>query len=384
MEDWIQLVISCFPIKVMGLIDGIKADRYAFPMERSILYELFQKQRQGTSGIINKLPLAQKLLSELVVISVAYCWEDFDEDDWKFALHQLRFWIEAAVIMMEEMVENVNSTLMDEPDDVNSSLNKLVNTVVISDPFPMELARNSLMGFSLFCSLFGSQNKDHTEKLNLVGNDQWEIITDRIFEGILRLFFCTAAVEAIANSSSREASSIIALSRLDHRRFWESVSSCVIQSSSHAREKAIKSIEIWGLSKGAISSLYALVFSCEPFPALQYAAFILLSTEPGVQLAFTYNTDGCTSNNEGSVDMSSTENIRLREEISCKLEKLPLEILEMDLLAHERVSISYLGNSISMHAFLCHLLFYLGMFDLGFENFKVWISESSGIQNLYK
>ncbi|KAL8531325.1 hypothetical protein ACS0TY_008085 [Phlomoides rotata] len=339
MEDWIQLVISCFPIKVTELMDGIKPDRYAFPMERAILYELFQKQRQGASGIINKLPSAQKLLSELVVISVAYCWEDFDEDDWKFVLHQLRFWIEAAVVMMEEMVENVNCTLVDGPNDVNASLNKLENTVVISDSFPIELARNSLVGFSLFCSLIGSEDKAHTEKLNLVGTDQWEVITDRIFEGILRLFFCTAGAEAIANSCCREASSIIALSRLDHRRFWELVSSCVVQSSSHAREKAMKSIEIWGLSKGAISSLYALVFSCEPFPALQYAAFILLSTEPVVQLAFTYNTDGGTSSNEGSLDMSSAENIRLREEISCKLEKLPLDVLEMDLLEHERVNV---------------------------------------------
>lgn len=351
MEDWIQLVISCFPIKVTELTDGIKPDRYAFPMERAILYELFQKQRQGTSGTINKLPLAQKLLSELVVISVAYCWEDFDEDDWKFVLHQLRFWIETAVVLMEEMVENVNCTLIDGPNEVIALLNKLETTVVISDPFPIELARNSLVGFSLFCSLIGSQDKADTEKVNLLGNDQWEIITDRIFEGILRLFFCTAVAEAIANSICREASSIIALSRLDHRRFWELVSSCVVQSSSHARDKAIKSIEIWGLSKGAISSLYALVFSREPFPALQYAAFILLSTEPVVELAFTYSGDGGTSNNESSLDTSAAENICLREEISCKLEKLPLEVFEMDLLAHERVSISYLGNSISMHAF---------------------------------
>ncbi|KAH6766101.1 hypothetical protein C2S52_017084 [Perilla frutescens var. hirtella] len=339
MEDWLQLVISCFPVKVTELIDGIKPGRYAFPVERTILYELFLKQRHGASAVINKLPLVQKLASELVVISVAYCWEDFDEDDWKFVLHQLRFWIEAAVVMMEEIVENINNTLMDGPNDSNASLVKLENTVVISDPLPLELAKNALVGFSLFCSLIGSQDKVHDGTLNLLRDDKWELITDRIFEGILRLFFCTAASEAIANLWCHEASSIIALSRLDHRRFWELVASCSVQSSSHARDKAVKSFEIWGLSEGAISSLYALVFSCKPFPPMQYAAFILLSTEPVVQLAFTHNTDDGTTNNEDSLGMPSAENVHLREEISCKLEKLPHEVLEMDLVAHERVTV---------------------------------------------
>ncbi|KAL9169500.1 hypothetical protein ABFS82_04G082900 [Erythranthe guttata] len=343
MEDWLQLVISCFPVEVTERMQEIKPARYVFPAERAVLYELFQKQRQGASAVLNKLPLVQKLLSELMVISVAYCWEDFDEDDWKFVLHRLRFWIEAAVVMMEEVVENVNHTLANGSNDVNASLNEFENAVVISDPFPVELARNALVGFSLFCSLIGSQDKEHAGNLNHLGSEKWEIMTDRIFEGILRLFFCTAASEAIANSCCHEASSIIASSRLGHRQFWESVASCVLQSSSHARDKAMKSIEIWGLSKGAISSLYALVFSCKPLPPLQYAAFVLLSTEPGAQLAFTCDTgkvsnDG-TLNNEDSFDTSSAENVHLREELSYKLEKLPPRVLEMDLVAHERVNV---------------------------------------------
>lgn len=339
MEDWLQLVISCFPVNVTELIDGIKPGRYAFPVERTILYELFRKQRHGASAVLNKLRLVQKLMSELVIISVAYCWEYFDEDDWKFVLHQLRFWIEAAVVMMEEIVENINHTLTDEPNDSNASLDKLENTVVISEPLPIELARNALVGFSLLFSLIESQDKIQDGPPKLLGDDKWEFITDRIFEGVLRLFFCTAAAEAIANSCCHEASSIIALSRLDHRRFWELVASCSVQSSSRARDRAVKSFEIWGLSEGVISSLYALVFSCKPFPPLQYAAFILLSTEPVVQLAFTYITDEGTTDNNDSLDMQA-ENVHLREEISCKLEKLPHEVLEMDLMAHERVSIA--------------------------------------------
>ncbi|KAL0370829.1 UNVERIFIED_CONTAM: E3 ubiquitin-protein ligase listerin [Sesamum angustifolium] len=342
MEDWLQLVISCFPIEVTGRMQRIRPERTILPMEREVLYELFQKQRQGASAVVNKLPLVQKLLSELMVISVAYCWEDFEEDDWKFVLHRLRFWIEAAVVMMEDIVENVNDTLTNGRNDVNASLNKLENAVVISDPFAIELARNALVGFSLFCSLVGLQDKEHSENLNPLGNEKWAFITDRIFEGILRLFFCTACAEAIANSCCHQASSIIASSRLYHRQFWELVASCVVESSAHARDKAMRSIEIWGLSKGAISSLYALVFSCKPLPPLQYTAFVLLSTEPVGQLAFTCDTevfnDGA-SNNEDSLDTLSAENVHLRNEISYKLEKLPHEVLEMDLVAHERVNV---------------------------------------------
>ncbi|KAG8387925.1 hypothetical protein BUALT_Bualt02G0072000 [Buddleja alternifolia] len=345
MEDWLRLVISCFPIKATEKMQGLKPERCVSPMERAVLYELFKKQRQGASAVVNKLPLVQMLLSKLMIISVAYCWEDFDEDDWKFVLHRLRFWIESAVVMMEEVVENVNDTLANGSDDVNASLNKLENIVMINDPLTIELARNALVGFSLFYSLVGLNDKEHVENLSPSGYEKWEFITDRIFECVLRLFFCTAATEAIANSCCHEASSIIASSRLDHHQFWELVATCVVQSRPHARDKAMKSIDIWGLSKGAITSLYALLFSCKPLPPLQFAAFVLLSTEPMADLAFTCDRDkvlnGGTSNKEDShgLDMTSAENDHLREEISCKLEKLPHEIFEMDLVAHERVNV---------------------------------------------
>ncbi|XP_051134250.1 E3 ubiquitin-protein ligase listerin isoform X2 [Andrographis paniculata] len=342
MEDWLNLVVSCFPLEVSKSMQDIKPERFISPTERTTLYELLRKQRQASSAIVNKLPVVQKLLSELSVISIAYCWEEFDDDDWKFVLHQLRFWIEAAVVMMEEFVENVNDTLKNEPDDVNVSLSKLRDIIELSDPFNMELARNGLIGFSLFCSL-GFQAKEHAENLNSLGNEKWVIISDRIFEGILRLFFCTAVAEAIASSCCHEASSIIASSRLNHHEFWELVGSCVVLSSLHARDKAMKSIEIWGLSKGAVSSLFTLLFSCKPLSLLQLAAFALLSTDPVAQSAFSCDNDGMldhsSSNNSDSFDTSSAEKFKLREEISHKLEKVPLNVLEMDLVAHERVNL---------------------------------------------
>ncbi|KAK4419849.1 E3 ubiquitin-protein ligase listerin [Sesamum alatum] len=313
MEDWLQLVISCFPIKVTGRMQRIKPERDASPMEGGCSVRVISEAETRCISCSKQATIS----AEAVVRA-------------------------NAVVMMEEIVENVNDTLTNGPNDVNASLNKLENAVVISDPFAMELARNSLVGFSLFCSLAGLQDKEHSENVNPLGNEKWAFITVRIFEGILRLFFCTACAEAIANSCCHQASSIIASSRLYHRQFWELVASCVVESSSHARDKAMKSIEIWGLSKGAISSLYALVFSCQPLPPLQYAAFVLLSTEPVGQLAFTCDSevfnDGA-SNNEDSLDTLSAENVRLRNEISYKLEKLPQEVLEMDLVAHERVNV---------------------------------------------
>ncbi|KAL6501147.1 hypothetical protein OROHE_025077 [Orobanche hederae] len=342
MEHWLQLVISCFPILVTQRMQGIKPERHVFPMEREALYELFQRQRQASSAVINKLPSVQTLLSELIVISVTYCWEYFDENDWKFVLHQLRMWIEAAVVVLEEIVENVNYTSTNGPNDENVSLMKHDNFVVISDPFPIELGKNALVGFSLFCSLIRLQ-EEHTENLNPLRNEKWEFMIDRIFEGILRLFFCTAAAEAIAHLCCHEASSIIASSRLDYHHFWELVASCVVQSSSQAREKAVKAFAIWGLSKGAISSLYALLFSCRPLPPLQFAAFVLLSTEPVAPSALACNTDRVfnigTSNKEDSLDLPPAGSVFLREEISYKLEKLCYEVLEMDLVARERVNV---------------------------------------------
>ncbi|KAL3632409.1 hypothetical protein CASFOL_025393 [Castilleja foliolosa] len=323
MEDWLRLVISCFPIIISERMQGTKPDRKVSLKEKEALYKLFRKQRQASSVVINSPPSVQKLLSELIVISIAYCWDFFEEIDWKFVLQQFRFWVEAAVVMMEEIVKNVNCTWTNECNEVNSSLIKLEKMVVISDPFLIELARNALVGVSLFSYALE--------------------LDDLIFEGILRLFFCTAAAEAITNLCSNEASYIIASSRLEHHKFWELVAACAVQSSTRARGKAIKSFEILGLSTGAINSLYALLFSCKPLPPLQLAAFSLLLSETVAPLAFTSDNDKAfdvgTSDKEDSVDLSSAGMIVLREEISYKLEKPPYEILQMDLVAPERVNV---------------------------------------------
>ncbi|CAA2976796.1 E3 ubiquitin- ligase listerin, partial [Olea europaea subsp. europaea] len=211
MEDFFRLVISCFPINATEQLQRLKPKRYISPMEKELLYKLFEKQIQHAGA--------------------------------------------SAVTL-----------------------------------FPVKIATNALIAFSLFCGLVGFQKKEYAENSNPLKIERWEVINNRILDGILCLFFYTGVAEAIANSYCHEASSVVASSRLDHPHFWELVASRANESSSHARDKAVKSIEIWGLSKGPISSLYALLSSCKPLPPLQYVAFVILSAEPVMHSAFKCDT----------------------------------------------------------------------------------------------
>lgn len=349
MEGWFQLVISCYPVRATKGEKGIKKQRHIDSLERELLYELFQKQRQNSdaSTVINKLPVVQILLSKLLLVSVAYCWENFNENDWDFVLYRLRWWIESAVVIMEEVAESVNDVITNSStcSDLDATLNKLEITVSQEDHFSIDIARNALASFSLFCDLLGNHKNEQEDNMNSLRNDRWEITKDRIFECILRLFFATGVAEAIEGSFGSGSSSLIAASRLEHSQFWELVASCVIESSSHARDKAAKSIDMWGLSKGPINSLYAILFSSKPLPLLQFAAYTILSSEPMSHLAFvseelTSSFGEDISSNQGSVhpDLASEQNFRLRDEICFMFGKFPYEVLEMDLLASQRVS----------------------------------------------
>ncbi|XP_022848919.1 E3 ubiquitin-protein ligase listerin-like [Olea europaea var. sylvestris] len=67
MEDFFRLVISCFPINATEQLQRLKPKRYISPMEKELLYKLFEKQIQhaGASAVVSKLPLVQRLLSKL-------------------------------------------------------------------------------------------------------------------------------------------------------------------------------------------------------------------------------------------------------------------------------------------------------------------------------
>ncbi|XP_048324435.2 E3 ubiquitin-protein ligase listerin [Ziziphus jujuba] len=349
MEDWFQLVISCYPFSAIGGMQAVKLDRVISPLERTRLLELFRKQRLGVGTLTTAdLPqVVELLLSKLMVVAIGYCWKEFNEEDWDFVLSQLRRWIQSAVVIMEEIAENVNDAISNSiiSPNLDVTFKILEQITFISDPFPFIIAQNSLLAFSLCCGPFGLEQVEDAGNENPLGTERWDPIKDRILEGILRLFFCTGIAEAIASSCCHEAACIISSSRFDHLHFWELVASNVVNSSTNARDRAVKSVEFWGLSKGPISSLYAILFSSKPVSSLQFAAYVVLSTEPVTQLAIvgeekTYlDGDICREKDSCSLDMSTESSFHLKEEISCMIEKLPYEVLEMDLVAQQRVNV---------------------------------------------
>lgn len=348
MESWFQLAMSCYPVRATKGVQGLGQGRDISAAEKHILFELLRKQRHdsGASAVVNKLPMVQMLLAKLLLVSAAYCWEEFSEDDWEFVLYRFRWWIESSVVIMEEIAENINDAIANYSsyNDLEVTLKKVELAVSCVDSSVINLARCALVGFSFFSSLVGKEKKEDSVLRNPLRVDRWEITKDRILECILRLFFSTGVAEAIAGSCNG-SSSIIAASRLEHSQFWELVALHVTESSSHARDKAIKSVELWSLIKGPISSLYAILFSSKPLPCLQFAAFVILSSEKVAHLAFVReeslgSSEADVANLQGSVhpDFASEGTFHFREEVSFMFGKLSCEVLEMDLLASERVN----------------------------------------------
>jgi hypothetical protein len=347
MEGWLQLVIACYPFIAMGGPQALKPARSISPDERKLLYELFLKQRlvAGGSAMTNQLPVVQMLLSKLMVVSVGYCWNEFNEEDWDFLLSNLRSWIQSVVVMMEDVAENVNGFVDVSSGNSDVMCTKIEKIISISDPFPLKISQNALLSFSLFLKHCKHQQTESGDDLNTMKAEKLDSAKDRIVEGILRLLFCTGLSEAIANAYCKEAASVIASSRVTHTSLWEFIASAVLNSSSQARDRAVKSITLWGLSKGAISSLYAILFTSRPIPLLQFAAYFVLSNEPVLSMAvvedspFNSDINAASDQDSSRFDTSIEEKVRLKEEISYMVERTPHEVLEMDLLADQRVRI---------------------------------------------
>lgn len=345
MEDWFLLVVSCYPLSATEGPELFKMERDISHVEKTLLLDLFRKQRHG-AATANQLPVVQMLLSQLMVISVGYCWKEFDEDDWGFLFSHLSCWIQSAVVMMEEVAENVNDAIAESSSSNNlvAILKKLKEIVSISDPSPINNAINALLCHGL---LLNNQAED-SDNPSPLRTERLDRIRDRMTEGILRIFFCTGICEAIASSYGLEAAVVISSSRLDHLCFWKLVASSVVNSSPHVKDRAVKSVEFWGLSKGPINALYAILFSSEPIASLQYAAYAILSTEPVSQLALVregsascLDADSGVDQDTTHLDLSSEENVHLKGEIACMIEKLPCHVLEIDLVAQERVNLLY-------------------------------------------
>lgn len=352
-EEWIQVIISCYPLDAIG---GNAALKTAFQIdtsksERTLLVDLFRKQHteSNISTAVNQSQFAQNTLSKLTSVAVSYCWKEFNGDDWEFVLSLVRRWIEPAVMLIEEIAENVDEIIMKSSGNLEMDIQKLDQVVHIDDQYLMNVARNALFMFSLFIGLIESPNEEEPESLSLLRTEKWSSNKDQILEMVLRLFFATGVTEAIAGLSCPEASSIVASSRLVNPHFWELVGSIVVRSPHHVRNSAVQSMELWELNRGAIGSLYAILFSSICISSLQFAAYVTLSTEPISQSSITKESisgtlaEGTTVEQKfdqsRSLDANLEETVDLREEISCMIKTSPSEILEMDLVARDRVNV---------------------------------------------
>ncbi|KAK7372192.1 hypothetical protein VNO80_05564 [Phaseolus coccineus] len=347
MEDWLQLVIACYPFISVGGPQALKPARSISSDERKLLYKLFQKQRHvaGGSAMFNQLTVVQMLLSKLMIVSVGYCWNEFSKEDWDFLLSNLRCWIQSAVVMMEDVTENINGLVDSSADNLNLMSQKIEQIILISDPFLIKISENALLSFLLLLKHYKLQQDEERDNLNTFKSENFDSVKDRILEGVLRLLFCTAISEAIASECYKEAALVVASSRVEYAHFWNLVASGVVNSSSQCRDKAVKSVEFWGLRKGSISSLYALLFTSKPIPLLQSAAFFVLSNEPVLSIA-VLEDNACNSNiyaaSDDDVrrhDIPIEEKVHLKKEISVMIERAPFEVLGMDSLSCQRVNL---------------------------------------------
>ncbi|XP_008782594.2 E3 ubiquitin-protein ligase listerin isoform X1 [Phoenix dactylifera] len=365
LEEWIQVVISCYPLSVVGSIGKFKVEllRDIGHPERHLLLSLFRKQRfcydactasnqMSSAASSNEssftLMLVQMIQAKLTAVSVGYCWQEFDEDDWNFVLDKSHKWIESSVCLMEEIAEDIDDVVINciATEDLELIKKKLEVAVQALDPLPMHISNTALIILCLLFQLDELHVADNVEMLQSIRSGKWAYIKDRIVGSVLRLFFATGVAEAIANACGGEASSIVASSRLAHSHFWGLVASFVINSPVRVKNAAVQSMELWGLSKGSVSSLYAILFSSRPIYSLQFAAYSILSSEPIRHLSLV--KEGCLDGNAianpesdllRSAESSVEESFCLRDEISCLIQKPAAELFEMDLVAQDRVNV---------------------------------------------
>ncbi|XP_078436536.1 HEAT/U-box domain-containing protein isoform X2 [Wolffia australiana] len=341
--EWVQLVISCHPLFIIREHTSIqvKASQELDHLQRESLLYLFRRQRlvyEDSSSM-----KANTTLANLMAVALGYCWHDFDDDDWVFVFCQLKSFTNSTVLVMEEVAERVDAIILNAETGEGSDIlgKRIVEAVQVINPLPVNITRIALVLFTLISQLEKNKEIETAETLCPTWPKTWAPIRNNIYDHALRLFFATGTTEAIAGSIGSDRSYVIASSRLAYSHFWELVSFCVINSPYHARKSGSQSMELWGLSKGPISALYAILFSSAPLSSLQLAAFHLLCSEPLSQLSVL--KESClldaSTNSENVLDSSSDGSSCLRDEISCIIGNPAGEVLKMDLTSLPRVNI---------------------------------------------
>ncbi|XP_042375339.1 E3 ubiquitin-protein ligase listerin-like isoform X2 [Zingiber officinale] len=348
-EEWIQAVISCYPLRTTMETGKFEVSllRNVSNEEATLLLSLFRKQVcfNDASAATNQ---KQIILGKLIAVSVGYCWQKFDKDDWSFVLDNSHRWLESSVLLLEEITDSIDDAIVNHTiiNGLECTQKKLEISLQNYDPWIFHLSTAALVTLCLLSQPEEHEKTDSTEALHHIKLGKWAAMKDQTMASILRLFFATGASEAIANSCNGNLSNVVASSRLMQSHFWGMIASFVWNSPKLVRSAAVESMKLWGLSKDSISSLYAILFSSRPISSLQFAAYCLLSSEPLCHLSVA--SEGSLEG-EGSsfmeselsldVESSSEETFCLRDEISFLIQRQSADLPEMDLISQERVNV---------------------------------------------
>ncbi|CAN6467178.1 unnamed protein product [Victoria cruziana] len=359
-NDWIEIAISCYPLytKVGIATFTFEAIKSIDREEQTLLLDLFKRRRLTldalpTSYSASQMPLniccGEEMTSsisdvttfcKLLAVCVGYCWPEFNVEDWNFVILQLHKWIEAAVVVMEEMTENIDAIFQSSSTgSFDMNIRKFRKAVDSWNSFPIYIARIALLVFLFIYDIIEMTKAKCTETLECFRAGEWGPLRDRILQDVLRLFSAAGLAESIASSLGAEAASVLALAWHAQSHFWDLVAGISYYSPEHVRRTAIESIELWGLSKGPIDSLYTTLFSSTPVPSLQFAAYVFLSSSLLSHLAIVKEESDSLSENidvdkesgRSQLYSSSEKPFSLRDEISCIIEKSSLQTLEEDL-----------------------------------------------------
>ncbi|XP_051208178.1 E3 ubiquitin-protein ligase listerin isoform X5 [Lolium perenne] len=359
-EDWMQVVLSCFPLKITGGTSKliVKFEREISDAETSLLLTLFSRYQTFYGSADPSLSSRETILSKtvellgvkLTAVMVGYCWTKLGETDWCFVFHILRKWIESSVLLVEEMTDNINDAAVNQT-SAQDILEKLKLIACTMEDLTFTFAESALVTLCHLNLVDNLHETDNSPNLQLIRSGEYAESNDKMMENILRLFLASGVSEAIAGSCSEEASSIIASSRVDHLHFWELVASFIIDASPQIRRSALDSMKLWGLTKEPVNGLYSILFSSEPISHLQFAAYSLLMSEPLCQLSLV---KGSSVGEIGEIPLSSQESevgqniesipdsekaLYLRDELTALIEMPTSELVKTDLVALERVNV---------------------------------------------
>lgn len=386
---WVQVAVGCFPLNPAGGAAAM-ASASSLPVtsqERELLLALLRKQysyeairavaavaaaerisQVKTSGKVENKQGIDATLAKLVAVAIGYCWLSFETEEWDFILKKLRGWLQQAVVEAEEFTEAVVDVVKNSPETSElevaaSVLTGLEKVVVQKGNAPVELYSVAVAIFSLLRGLNNLENVNSTDAVVKLTDSNWETVEMRVLEDILRLLLAIGLAEsgAATSSAGEDGAKLIASQRKLQSQLWDNVADVALGASNHARQAAIRAVDLWGVGKGAISSLYALLLSPQPTTSLQWVAYEFLSTPDILPMAISYGVvigaaEADSTIESGTVDegevkvedvqgdesQTPAEIAQIRPELASTLEITPPVILQSPLTSPLRVfSVSF-------------------------------------------